>query len=175
MYRITDACSHQNQKRNIQAFGGDPDHVTVMGQSAGSAATYHIVNSPLTEGLIVGAIIESGVRDPHDPLCTSLAENYSPLNDSMTNGVEFLASLNISTIAEARAVPMEDLVTQFMGSAFSFSATLDYYALNQTYYEQLVNGPSNDVPILTGVSTAAIIHTKTSDLLIYLCATEHQR
>lgn len=123
-----------------------------MGQSAGSAATYHIVNSPLTEGLIVGAIIESGVRDPHDPLCTSLAEGYSNLSTALDTGVSFLESLNVSTIAEARALPMEDLVTQFMDSTYSFGATLDYYAMNQTYLEQLLNGPANDVPILTGVS-----------------------
>lgn len=122
-----------------------------MGQSAGSAATYHIVNSPLTEGLIVGAIIESGVRDPHDPLCTSLAEGYSNLSTAIDTSVSFLESLNVTTIAEARALPMDDLVTQFMGS-YSFGATLDYYAMNQTYLEQLYNGPTNDVPILTGVS-----------------------
>lgn len=130
-----------------------------MGQSAGSAATYHIVNSPLTEGLIVGAIIESGVRDPNDPLATTLAESYSTLNVSSTTGIDFLASLNVSTIAEARALPMEDLVTEFMGSAYSFGATLDYYALNQTYYEQLINGPANDVPILTGVSTHDLLYS----------------
>lgn len=140
------------QKNNIAAFGGDPDHVTVMGQSAGSAATYHIVNSPLTEGLIVGAIIESGVRDPHDPLCTSLAENYQNLSTSLDTGVEFLASLNVSTIAEARALPMDDLITSFMGNSFDFTATLDYYAMNYTYLDQLLYGPANDVPILTGVS-----------------------
>lgn len=160
MYLFHNADNHPLyfQKRNIQAFGGDPEHVTVMGQSAGSAATYHIVNSPLTEGLIVGAIIESGVRDPHDPLCSSLAENYGTLNASMTTGIDFLASLNVSTIAEARALPMEDLVTEFMGSAFSFSATLDYYAINQTYYDSLLYGPANDVPILTGVSVTAVVH-----------------
>ncbi|TVY71394.1 Fumonisin B1 esterase, partial [Lachnellula suecica] len=63
-------------KANIAAFGGDPDRITAMGQSAGSAATQHMLNSPLTAGDIAGAIIESGVRDPHDPLATSLAEGY---------------------------------------------------------------------------------------------------
>jgi carboxylesterase 2 len=59
---------------NIAAFGGDPDHITVMGQSFGSAATFHIVNSNLTTGLgIVGAISESGVRSPNDVMTSEIA------------------------------------------------------------------------------------------------------
>ncbi|CZR53564.1 probable para-nitrobenzyl esterase [Phialocephala subalpina] len=132
---------------NIEAFGGDPDHITVMGQSAGSAATYHILNSPLTEGLIVGAIIESGVRDPHDPLCTSLAEGYATLDASLSVGVEYIEGLNISTLAELRELPMDDLVTS-MGT--NFMATLDHYALPATYLETLLNGSANNVPVMTG-------------------------
>lgn len=138
---------------NIDAFGGDPSHITVMGQSAGSAATQHILNSNLTRGLITGAIIESGVRDPRDPLCTSLAEAYTTLNDSYATGAEYLSSLGVSNIADAREKSMEELLnatTSASGDNISFSATLDYYAIPDTYWNTLVKGLAQDVPVLTG-------------------------
>ncbi|KAK5081128.1 hypothetical protein LTR70_009144 [Exophiala xenobiotica] len=118
-------------KTNIAAFGRDPEHVTVMAQSAGSAATYHIVNSPLTKGQIVGAIIESGVRDPHDPLAGSLAENYLPLDTALETSINYTESLNFMSI-------------------WDFTATLDYYAMPATYLDTLLHGAANNVPILTG-------------------------
>lgn len=125
-----------------------------MGQSAGSAATYHMLNSPLTRGDIVGAIIESGVRDVHDPLAASTAEGYISLAESLAQGIEFLAYLNVSTIAQARALPYADLVTALstLGSTseWDWDAILDHYAMPSTYYESLINGSANQVPVLTG-------------------------
>lgn len=47
-------------KRNAKAFGGDPDNVTLFGESAGAMATADLVASPLAEGLFCRAIIQSG-------------------------------------------------------------------------------------------------------------------
>lgn len=131
---------------NIDAFGGDPDQITVAGQSAGSAATYHMVNSPLTKGLIKGAIVESGIRYPRDPLCSSLAENYHNMSTALAAGTTLLSALNVTTIAEARQLPL-DTINSATGS---WGAVLDYYALPATYMHTLLHGPANDVPLITG-------------------------
>lgn len=47
-------------RRNIAAFGGDPDNITISGQSAGSVSVLNMVTSPLTEGDIAKAIMQSG-------------------------------------------------------------------------------------------------------------------
>ncbi|ESZ90968.1 hypothetical protein SBOR_8647 [Sclerotinia borealis F-4128] len=104
---------------NIAAFSGNPDHITVMGQSAGSAAVYHFVNSPLTKGLIVGAIAESGTRDSYNPEALTLAENYRTQSTALQSGVEYMASKNVSTIAEMRALPLADVEESLFGCTFS--------------------------------------------------------
>ncbi|HVJ71099.1 MAG TPA: carboxylesterase family protein [Sphingomicrobium sp.] len=47
-------------KANVEAFGGDPDNVTVFGESAGAMAIANLVTSPLAEGLFRRAIVQSG-------------------------------------------------------------------------------------------------------------------
>lgn len=48
-------------QRNVRQFGGNPDNVTVFGESAGGHSTCALVASPLCKGLIHGAIAQSGV------------------------------------------------------------------------------------------------------------------
>lgn len=138
-------------KENVATFGGDPDHITAVGQSFGSAATIHIVNSPEAEGLIVGAICESGIKDPFDPTMSGFANSYFNESYSYEFSNTYMESLNVSTIAELRKLTTAELaegagVTDFSG----FQPTLDYVYIPSTYYESLVNGPANDVPLLAG-------------------------
>lgn len=135
---------------NIEAFGGDPDHITAVGQSAGSAAVYHIVNSPLTKGKIVGAIAESGLRSPFDPEALTLAENYRNLSTALDTGTAFLASRNATTVAELRNLTTAELTESLFGSTFDFGNVLDYYCMPNTYIKTLASGPANDVPLITG-------------------------
>ncbi|EOD44383.1 putative carboxylesterase protein [Neofusicoccum parvum UCRNP2] len=136
---------------NIADFGGDPDRITTVGQSAGSAAVYHTVNSPLAKGLIVGAIAESGIRDPRDPASTSLAEGYNNMSTSVSLSKELMTYLNVTTLEELRQVSAYT-INEYSGfTGFSnWRGTLDGYALPMTYMEQLEKGPANDVPLITG-------------------------
>ena len=60
-YGLLDQCAGiQWVKRNITNFGGDPEKITIFGQSAGGRSVICQVSSPLTKGLFAGAIAQSG-------------------------------------------------------------------------------------------------------------------
>jgi para-nitrobenzyl esterase len=82
---------------NISAFGGDPSRVTIAGQSAGAFAVNFLCASPLTKGLIHGAIAESG----GSILPSSIRPNIQ-LKQAEQQGVEFAKNLGASSIQELR-------------------------------------------------------------------------
>ena len=53
-------CALQWIQRNIEGFGGDPDKVTIMGESAGAMSVQNLILSPMARGLFRGAIMLSG-------------------------------------------------------------------------------------------------------------------
>ncbi|TEY43932.1 hypothetical protein BOTCAL_0360g00060 [Botryotinia calthae] len=120
---------------NIAAFGVDPDHITVMGQSFGSAATYHIVNSDLTaDNGIVGAISESGVRSPNDVETRYSALSYIDQTAAEVLGAEAFEALNITTVEEARALTYETIIAN--------AGAQDQQTLR--------DGAGNPIPYITG-------------------------
>ncbi|GME65232.1 carboxylesterase [Neofusicoccum parvum] len=151
-------------QKNIANFGGDPNRVTIAGQSFGSAQVYHAVNSPLAKGLFHGMIAESGIRYPYDPLLAGLADSYRTMEYGMEVGINYTLSHNVSTIAELRTLSMEELLDGSDDRDYTISnltalwtsnpplykTTLDNYVVPMTYIDELLEGPANDVPMITG-------------------------
>lgn len=153
-------------KANIDNFGGDPNRVVVAGQSFGSSQVYHAVNSKLFKGLFHGGISESGIRYPKDTLLAGLATSYVTMEDALLFGQNYTDFHNVTSIAELRTLSLDDLmigsgdrignssiwwVTALLaGYPLIFKPVLDDYVLPKRYFESLLEGPANDVPIITG-------------------------
>ncbi len=86
---------------NISAFGGDPDNITIMGQSAGAASVQLQSCSPLTEGLFQKAVMSSG--------CGMSAMMSGSAEKSGSVWKEIMTRCGCETLADFRALPPEKL------------------------------------------------------------------
>ena len=94
--------------RNIAAFGGDPDNVTIFGQSGGASSVDNMVVLPAAQGLFKRAIMQSGggIRPVY-------SEWSSSLEKASFNGVKFLEVLGVKTVEEARKLSSEEVLAAY--------------------------------------------------------------
>ncbi|KAF2883617.1 hypothetical protein ILUMI_22551 [Ignelater luminosus] len=83
-------------KQNIEHFGGDPDRITLFGQSSGGVSTHMHMLSPLSKDLIKGVISQSGVA--------VAASDLDPNNRTLRNTLKLAASFNCSTASSEEMV-----------------------------------------------------------------------
>jgi para-nitrobenzyl esterase len=103
-------------KRNIAAFGGDPENITIGGQSSGGMSVCAQLANPDNRGLFQKAIIESGIFIP--PFSNGAAFK-TDLRQGEENGVKFLSMLGAATIEEARKIDADVVLDKAVHSGLS--------------------------------------------------------
>ena len=129
-------------QQNIKAFGGDPQCVTIAGQSSGSISVSILMTSPLARGLFQRAIGESGGL--LEPL--QLAPKYL-LANAEKEGQVYATSLGATSLNELRNLPASQLTGNVGGIVHP---VIEPYVLPESLYDTFAAGHQNDVALLLG-------------------------
>lgn len=148
-------------KENIKAFGGDPDNVTLFGQSSGSLTSQTLMLSPLSKGLFNKCILQSGAGYDNGFCKNRKQEEYYDIGERAVelSGVESLAELR-----KVSADRLLEISNELIGYAcgldkgLGYEPVIDNYLLVGDSEHNLKVGNFPDIPITLG-STANDICT----------------
>lgn len=150
---------------NIDDFGGDPDRVTIFGESAGGAAVTQLMVSPAARGLFQAAIVQSGLGRQRSAL---LDQDRPGRPSAQSLGVAFArsAGLDDATADALRALPAERLLTP-MPAFYSDNLIVDGRVVPEDVVTAFAAGRQAPIPFMIGTNSAEFWWIRPSDAGAY--------
>jgi para-nitrobenzyl esterase len=125
---------------NIANFGGDPNNVTIFGQSGGAGKVSTLLAMPGAKGLFHRAIVQSGAN----------LQGFST-SDAVKTAETLMAKLNVKSAAELQRVPMDQLVQATLSTqGLRLGPVIDGKSLTGGPFTPAAPEMSADVPVLIG-------------------------
>lgn len=134
---------------NIEQFGGDPDNITIFGQSAGAGSVQSLCASPLSKGLISQAISMSGgglnTSRPGTLLDTAQAANKKMMDFFQKTTLEEMRTLSFEELLSISAKYADTTKKRIM-----LGPVVDGYLLNGTFSTTALANEIADIPYMIG-------------------------
>ena len=136
-------------QENIAAFSGDPDNVTVFGESAGAYSVMQLLVSPIAQGLFHKAIVQSGYMPPIPDLKQPVFDCSSAEDD----GLRFQQALGKNNLSALRAMTGDELLSAYNSLGHKTAPVVDGWLIKEQLFETLEKGTHHKVPVLAGFNS----------------------
>lgn len=146
---------------NIEFFGGNPDNVTLFGQSGGGGKALSLMASPLATGLFHKVICQSGMA----PFNNSVL-NGTDLTAAHTKGEDLFGQLGVTSLADARALSWREIMAAvdllyppigFNHDISTYVPNVDNHYMTDTMDSLIESAMVSDVPMIVGANAADLV------------------